>query len=329
MSGETATDSTTTGSRDMHGLRLWLPTLAVLCAVVTAAGCQASRIRDDGPLGAGRHDRSVRVDGQERRYRVYVPTTRDKPAPMILALHGAAGTVEHFEGLTDLDKVAGGAGFVVAYLAGIRRTWNAGGGCCNPAARLGVDDVSFIRTVIDDVASGVAIDRRRVFATGFSNGALMAYRLACDAADRIAAIVSVAGAMTLPQDQCRSARPVPILQIHGDADRFAPLRGGPSPLPLVPAQPSVLGTLAYWASSNGCRMERRGEDSQGRVRTIRYTECADNADVEGVIVVGLGHQWPGAARRYSPRVLGPQTRYVSASERAVRFFSRHALPPSG
>jgi polyhydroxybutyrate depolymerase len=101
--------------------------------------------------------------------------------------------------------------------------WNAGD-CCGPAVWDGVDDVAFFDALLDDLAGAYSIDRQRVLATGMSNGAMMAYRLAAELSDRIAAIAPVAGRMAT--EGCRPRRPVPVLHFHGTTDEFIPFPPG-------------------------------------------------------------------------------------------------------
>ena len=121
-------------------------------------------------------------------------------------------------------------GFIAVYpqgsggIAGKLRTWNAGT-CCGYAMQQRIDEIAFVAALLDDLQATVAIDRARVYATGISNGGMMAYEVACALADRIAAIAVVAGEMTA-LDRCRPSRPVPVLVIHGSADRNLPIDGG-------------------------------------------------------------------------------------------------------
>lgn len=130
--------------------------------------------------------------------------------------------------MTGLNNEARARRFVIAYPDGFGKSWNAGGVCCGEANSQRVDDVAFIRAPMDRLNKMYPIDSARVFVTGFSNGAMMAYRLACELSDRVAAIVSVSG--TLRIEDCHPARPVSIWEMHGTADSIVPYEGDPSSL---------------------------------------------------------------------------------------------------
>src|SRR5262249_22171023 len=152
---------------------------------------------------------------------------RDRPTPVVLALHGATMTGPMMAWFTGLDAKADEAGFLAVYPEGtgsrLSYFWN-GGVCCGAAARDGVDDVAFIRALLDDLAGAYRVAPRRVFAAGLSNGARMAYRLASELSDRIAAVACVAG--TMATEACRPALAVPVLHVHGTEDEFVPFGGG-------------------------------------------------------------------------------------------------------
>ena len=184
------------------------------------------------------------------------------PLPVLLAFHGGGGSAQGFQKYAGLDAVADREGFVVVYPDGSGRlgrrllTWNAGG-CCGSAREDRVDDVGFAIRVLGDLARDLPLDRTRVYATGHSNGAMMAYRLAAEAAERIAAIAPVAGAMQLAT--FAPARPMPVLHVHSVDDPRALYRGRPGSALSVHAHArrahAVEAELARWAALDGCAAE--------------------------------------------------------------------------
>ena len=205
-------------------------------------------------------------------------------------------------------------------------TFNAGN-CCGYAAATNVDDVAFTRALLDDLATVANVDQRRVFATGMSNGAMMSYRLASELSDRIAAIAPVAGPMGL-QD-CRPGRPVPVMHFHGDADEFAPFRGGKGRGPSGTDFFAVQHSIDAWVAANGCdktptttRLADRRDDGT-MVRQVRYGSGNEGSEVVLVVVEGGGHTWPGQAPRM--RTLGASTRDISANDMMWDFFQRHPM----
>lgn len=190
-----------------------MPALSVLVLLFVADGLS---------LRPGDHARSLEVDEERRGYLVHVPPQYDPatPTPVVLAFHGGGGEADAMAAFSGLNEKADQAGFIVAYPDGSgrlerMRTFNAGN-CCGHAAAANIDDVAFTRQILDDLQGIANVDRRRIFATGMSNGAMMAYRLAAELSDRIAAIAPIAGPMGM--QGCRPGRAVSVIHFHGDAD---------------------------------------------------------------------------------------------------------------
>ena len=162
---------------------------------------------------------------QKRTYIVHIPKGYDpkKPAPVVLALHGAAMNGSMMVWFTGLNKKSDKAGFIVVYPSGTGTgpflTWNAGG-FKGKMAEGKADDVAFIGKLLDDLGTVVKVDEKRVYACGMSNGGMMCYRLAAELSDRIAAIAPVAG--TIAIDESKPKRPVPVIHFHGTKDTFVP-----------------------------------------------------------------------------------------------------------
>jgi polyhydroxybutyrate depolymerase len=138
--------------------------------------------------------KELTVDNLIRRYLLHIPPGYDpgKPTPVVLAFHGRFSTGREMEKLTNLSELADKQGFIVVYPNGYGRSWNAGHGTGEAEAR-GVNDVKFTVELINSLCQTMNIDRRRVYATGFSNGATFVHRLGCEVSERIAAIAAVAG----------------------------------------------------------------------------------------------------------------------------------------
>jgi polyhydroxybutyrate depolymerase len=298
------------------------------------AGLLVLLLADRLPQGAGDYTRTLQVEGQPRRYLVHVPPRYDPgtPMPVVLAFHGGGANAGNMVAFSGLNETADKAGFIVAYPEGSGRlermlTFNAGN-CCGQAAAGNVDDVEFTRQLLDDLQTVANVDRRRIFATGMSNGAMMAYRVAAELSDRIAAIAPVSGPMGT--ETCRPSRPVSVMHFHGDADEFAPFAGGRGRGPSGTDFFSVDHSIKAWVAANGCdtqtlttRLADRERDGT-TVRQIRYGSGRDGAEVVLVIIEGGGHTWPGREPRM--RSLGAATRDISANDMMWEFFQRHPLP---
>jgi len=268
---------------------------------------------------------TIVVDGQARSYILYSPSLPGGgKVPLMLVLHGGTGNANHMEKIAGMDAVADAGHFIVAYPNGTggrfsfnrnRRVWNAGS-CCGRAVRQQVDDVRFIKEVISKIAGRYPIDRRRVYVAGISNGAMMAYRLACEIPDEIAAVVSVAG--TLAVDNCDAARGIPVLHIHGERDQNVPFNGGEGTHSKSGVRHrSVPETMRLLTRSRSCSppVERT---VRGRARETKY-RCSDGAPVELYLVLGEGHGWP-------EKIVSPDGGDVSTSRFIWEFVSRFSKP---
>ena len=189
-----------------------------------------------------------------RPYGLAVPSKYDasKPAPLIVLLHGYGASGEVQAAYLNLLPTADARGFFLAYPDGTldksgSRFWNATDACCGDDKT--IDDVGYIDAIIDDVSAKYHVDPKRVFLMGHSNGGFMSHRYACERASRVAAIVSLAGAMWNDPTRCTPSQHVAVLQIHGDADRTILYDGGS--ISGVP-YPSAHTTVADWAKMNGC-----------------------------------------------------------------------------
>jgi polyhydroxybutyrate depolymerase len=285
-------------------------------------------------LFPGEHTRQLTVDRRERSYVVHVPEAATPPAawPVVLAFHGGGTNAETMIRFSGLSQKADTAGFVAVYPNGSGRlpralTFN-GGNCCGHALRHGVDDVKFVGELLDDLATVLPVDERRVFATGMSNGAMLCYLLAGQMADRIAAIAPVAGPMGTPS--CSPARPVPVVHFHGTADEFAPYNGGRGRRSRTGVKFfSVEHTVSTWVKANGAnprpavtQLPLKYVDGT-RVTRTQYGAGHGSAEVVLYTIHEGGHTWPG--RETPLKFLGKATLNISANDLMWTFFQRHPL----
>lgn len=225
-----------------------------------------------------------------RPFRVIVPTGADHARPLVLALHGYSNDADRFATFLHLEDVAVGRDAIVAVPNGIsdargNRFWNASDACCDRDHRA-PDDSAYLLHVIESVEHRYRIDPARVYVIGHSNGGFMAYRLACDHADVITAIVSIAGAMPNDAAGCRPSRPVSVLQIHGTTDGTILYSGGT--IFGGNRYPSARTSVADWAAADGCS-PRSGSGGRnvdldrelGGAETTRaqYDGCTDGTTV--------------------------------------------------
>jgi len=249
-------------------------------------------------------------DGRTRDYRVYLPNGYEsqRRRPLVIALHGGLGSARLFELQAGLAPVADEHGFAVAYPNGVWRSFNAGR-CCGRAARLDVDDVGFVGAVVDTLVARHGVERDRVYGTGFSNGAMMLHRIACERPGLFRAIAPVAG--TLMVEPCPAAEPLAALLIQGRLDERIPWEGGELRGVYRPAMAEVVGA---YAERNRCGRQEAAVGDACRQRA----GCDAHAPVRYCGLPGVGHQWPGGNDVIG---LGPNTEAFDATRRVFAFFS--------
>ncbi|HEV2673077.1 MAG TPA: PHB depolymerase family esterase [Aliidongia sp.] len=290
---------------------------------------------DAHPADEGDPWPGLMVNGLERHYLLHLPAGWQASAgalPLVIVLHGAAGDARSTADMTGFSPLADRGRFIAVYPEGTsigvdppRQTWNAGF-CCGAAVRNHVDDLAFLGALIDRLAAEYPVDRRRIYLTGLSNGAMLAYRFAAQFPEKIAAIAPVAGTIggTAGADQppisiARPDRPVPVLIIHGMLDGYVLYRGGVSPNIGIPGRfnVSVDDAVRFWAAADGCgARSTRDVTSDGRVIFQAYGDCRDRAEVR-LVALALGpHEWPVAIER-------PGGRTEPTAALIWRFFKQH------
>ena len=320
------------------------------CRHVDGIDCQKSR-----PGSPGEY--ACTVPGfTDRDFLIHLPPAFDgsRALPVVIAMHGAAGSKEGFNSLTCaggdatsascFSQVADKEGYIVVYPDGTRvnaitaasRTWNSGGAGsprnlrCENACKDGVDDVAYFRALLTEVATITAIDPKRIYLTGFSNGAAMNHRLACEVADRIAAIAPVGGAnLFAAAAPCTPSRPTPILDIHGDADPCWPYNGGLGTCAAdqansgsyVSVDESISGTATQpgWVQRLNCGLSPVTTQLGPHPRDT-YSACQGGVTVSRVRVLSGGHTWPGGSQYLSSDRIGGVASEFSASQVIFDFF---------
>lgn len=243
----------------------------------------------------------VTTDGVRRTYRLFVPAGLSGPAPLLVALHGGLGSGKQFEASSNFNGLATANGFMVAYPDGVTRspdgsggarTWNAGK-CCGPAVVRQVDDVAFLRAVVDEVGGNHRIDRSRVYAAGHSNGAMMALRLACEASDVFVAVGIQSG--SLETSTCSPRHTVSLIQIHGTADTNIPIAGGKGSGVAGVAFSPPRQAAQTLARVDGCRAkpQKLRDTFNSDLLMSRWRSCSPGTGVEFVAVAGASHAWMG------------------------------------
>ena len=276
--------------------------------------------------GPGDYRFSFDHDGLTREYLVHVPRSyHGQKVPMLLALHGGGGDADFQadDSKYGLITMSEQAGFIAVFPSGYSPlrsgalgTWNAGV-CCGPAQKKGVDDVGFIRDVIARVERQAAIDPNRVFATGMSNGAMMTWRLACEAPE-IRAIAPVEGTDNTT-GSCTPAHPVAVIEFHATDDPNVPFNGGVGVGPSHTNYKSVPESQGKWVL-----IDRASVGTLKRVLTVPGAHCdlhpagRDGAPVELCVTDTGGHSWPGGGTQQGRK---QPSMAISANDLMWKFFS--------
>jgi polyhydroxybutyrate depolymerase len=269
------------------------------------------------------------VDGYDRQFLVHLPASPPQtgPLPVVVMFHGTGATAEWTAEETGWPLHADKEGFVAVFPEGLPRdpetprqflgnpqSWNDGSGGAFREKR-GPDDTTFVRAMLDFLEKHYAIDPRRIYFTGFSNGAGFTFHLASAMPDRVAAIAPVAGQCW--EREPRLVRPVPTLFMIGDADPIVPLDGGPivTPWGMKKVNPPVRISLEKWAAALGEQTVGHIVHDTPVAQTIEY-----GRNLVAILIHGMGHHWPRGKGTLSPRVWGPKVIGLNATEVIWRFF---------
>lgn len=287
----------------------WLLALgAALWAPAQAASCTAE-------VSRGLLEGEMRFGVLERTYRLYVPPGWDnrKPGALVIGLHGGYGSGKIFAEQTGAMAAAERHNMLLLLPDGFKTSWNAGS-CCKPAARFNVNDVGFISALVERVSGEYCVDPAQVFATGFSNGAMLAHRLACERPELLAAIAPVSGGIML--ESCAAKTPVASLMIQGRDDPRIFWDGGEFDGSYRPAMRELAEVLAR---RNACGPEQAlPAKSGGVLQCYERKDCA-GAPLRYCAVQGVGHQWPGGKTYWADK-LGANTRAFDATAEIFQFF---------
>jgi polyhydroxybutyrate depolymerase len=291
----------------------------------------------------GLHERTVDVNKNKRKYLLYVPKLYDgkKAVPVVMMLHGGGGTGKAAMEETGWDKKAEKERFLAVFPTATRPdpkkppkfstnspTWNDGSGRFH-AGKKNVPDVKYLIAVLDDIASSCSIDDKRIYVTGFSNGASMTFRAGAELSDRIAAIAPLAGAFWLKDVKLKRA--VPALYITGTADTLNPLRGG---FPRMAKgrrgiggrkKPPVKDSISRWASLLDCDEKPKETSEKDGVKRVVYGSSGKQAEVVFITVEGMGHVWPGGNNKLPEWMVGSDPKKFNAADVVWKFFKKHSL----
>lgn len=267
---------------------------------------------------------SIYVGGRWRTFLTHLPTGYNPSVkyPLVLAFHG--GGILGYESIqyqSRLSQKSDTAGFIVVYPEGVKiagsRTWNAGG-CCAPSTTQNIDDVGFVNSLLNNLFANRPIDTTRVYATGFSNGALLCYRLANQLTNRFAAIAPVAG--NLMYYPWKPSRSIPIISFHSYKDLNVKYYGGVTvgaTGTYFPPQDSVFNIIS---SNYSCGVLKDTLfHNSNQYDHFTYSNCSCNSVIEQYVSYDGEHSWPGGLSSGGVTV----TNHFSATYLMWQFFQNY------
>jgi polyhydroxybutyrate depolymerase len=242
-----------------------------------------------GAPPAGVRDIALAFGGRHRSYLLVRPPSAQGVTPLVVLLHGTGASPAEeiartgFGHLAELDR------FTLAVPASVGTTWNSGAGCCSVAAKTHVDDADFVRAVIADAVREVAVDPRRIYLVGYSNGGKLSYGVSCADALPHKPFAALATYGAGPQVQCHDAPPLPVFAGYGALDRLEPLAGEPANE--RGQHPGLAGTAAVIRTRDHCT-NTASLRRVGPAEITRYDQCAPGTSLETVVWAGQTHNFP-------------------------------------
>lgn len=327
---------------------LLITTAMTLTMVLTGIATSILAGNSEQRLGTGEHSLMLKVGDMNRRYIVHVPNSYDgeKQMPVVIMFHGGGGTAKGAMHETGWAEKADREGFIAVFPEATPpdpikpskfgtngQAWNDGSGHFH-AGEKDIPDVAFINAMLDDIIARFAVDSRRIYATGFSNGASMAFRVGVELSSRIAAIAPFAGELWI--EQPKLDRPVSLYYITGDADPLNPLEGGIPKLDpgsdvwedfSEKPKPPVSEYINTWVSILNCKDEPETAPASPGFTTLIYSGGSADTEVRFTTIKGHGHIWPGGVNLLPERLVGKPSDKFKATDAIWEFFKEHVQSP--
>lgn len=320
----------------------FLQSFGVLLCILMCVSCGLRSVTKQELSSISTH--TTTVNGQTRAYKVVIPTKikGDPLLPLVIALHGNGGNAETLIKETKWDVKATTENFILVAPEASRpipnkprnqrnnrQTWNDGSGRFHSGVQ-NIDDVKFIMQMLDELESRYPINKNQIFVTGFSNGASMTFRLAMEV-NRIAAIAPVAGINWM--NKASVQHPISLLYIIGAQDNAKPMGGGVTKMANgrileTTVKPAIYTNIEKWATLIDCPSKPSTFTLSEGLTGLRFTNCANNTQIEYIIVDNLGHVWPGATQLVPKAIVGSASNKLNATDYIWDFFKKEILKQS-
>jgi len=247
---------------------------------------------------------TIVVDGIKRTYYICLPPKYNskKAYPVLFVFHGGESNAKNILKVTKFRNYQSKYNFILVAPNGLGRfkqefllTWNAGH-CAGYARDSKVNEINFFNAIIEQIANLYNIDRKRIYLTGISNGAMLTYKIASLLPDIIAGIAPVAGAMNYIPNSHKN--PIPVIIFHGTEDKHILYKGG-IPLHIFEEKSrvdnSVSSAVNFWVKNNKCSIQPIRNKTKNII-IDKYTNCENNANVILYTIIGAKHAWPGGKK---------------------------------
>jgi polyhydroxybutyrate depolymerase len=253
---------------------------------------------------------TITVGSQMRSAKVHVPASYDpaQRTPLVVDVHGRTQSASAEMSLTKSIAKSDAEGFIAIYPESTTSptSWNSGT-CCEPATTNSVDDTAYFKKLLDEAEAKLCIDPSRIYMMGMSNGAYQSHRMACELADRVAAIGPVAGLLLF--QGCAPSRPMPVMMINGTSDTLSQYQ-------------YVAQGVDFWRAKNQCTTMSTTYQ-KGDATCVTHSGCTAGADVVLCTIQNGGHQWPGGE---ALPFLGTKSDNLIATDALWDFFVAHPKP---
>ena len=268
----------------------------LLTCFLTSCSLELSDEKDSWDKGSISNENAISIehDGLNREYVLHVPSSYNgnSPVPLVFNFHGGSGTATGQRYLSEMDKVADTAGFIVAYPQGSilfdgSSYWNSM--IATEGSKGTADDIGFISILIDTISSNYNIDLEKVYACGYSNGGDLSISLACYLSDKISAVAPVSGLMSSESDSlCQPQENTGVFFINGTADNSRPYNG------INDYYLSVENALEFWSNhhrSDSTVIENFMDNNNNSIEHFEYFNLNDQSYLEHYKIINGGHDW--------------------------------------